>query len=187
MRRLLPALLFILSVVPTVRADSFTYVATEQFTKQTPTEEDISWAFTGPQAFTVQDILTPAPNTILDPTQKPGEWLYLLIAEERYAPGNAPPLDPSGITFGTWGSFGTVKKRCWPDCPMNDENKFSMTFDTSRPGYAQFAGSTFLGTFPVSGDPPPVSATPEPGSLLLMGSGIIGLISLRKLRRSEKP
>jgi|HubBroStandDraft_6_1064221.scaffolds.fasta_scaffold107765_4 hypothetical protein len=88
MRRLLPALLFIFVAAPSAYADSIvTYTVGEQFTKQTPIEEDISWSFTVPQTFTLFDVLAPASADRLDPSEKPGEWLYLLTTQ---AEGQGP-------------------------------------------------------------------------------------------------
>jgi hypothetical protein len=64
-----------------------TYTVGEQFTKQTPIEEDISWSFTVPQTFTLFDVLAPASADRLDPSEKPGEWLYLLTTQ---AEGQGP-------------------------------------------------------------------------------------------------
>src|ERR1700730_85526 len=102
MRRLLPILLLSMTVVsPAIRADSIiTYTATEQFTKQTSTEENILWSFTGPQTFTLFDTLTPASADRLDPFQKPGEWFFLASTIEQ----GASPVGIAGLTFGTYGS-----------------------------------------------------------------------------------
>jgi hypothetical protein len=90
MRRLLPALLFIFVVAPSAYADSIvTYTVGEQFTKQTPIEEDISWSFTGPQTFTLLDVLAPGSADRLDPSEKPGEWLYLLTTQEHPISGGS--------------------------------------------------------------------------------------------------
>jgi hypothetical protein len=79
------------------------------------------------------DTLVPAPAYRLDPLQKPGEWLYLLGESERFTPGNQLPVSIVGLTFGTWGTFGHIEKRCWPNCPMDDAFKYSLTFNTANP------------------------------------------------------
>jgi PEP-CTERM motif-containing protein len=178
MNRFLPVLLLTMTVVPAARADSITYVATEQLTKATPTQEDFSWMFTGPRTFDVSYTLTPAPASILDPSEKPGEWLQILSLGGS---GDLPSLGPGALAFATYGTFGHLEKRCWPNCVLNEINKYSTTF-TDFPGIGfEVTDRSFLGTFPIgSGDPPPVSATPEPSSLLLFGSGILGLGFARK-------
>jgi hypothetical protein len=68
MTRFLAAIVFTICVAaPSVRADSITYTATKQFTKETPTEENILWSFTGPPDFTLFDTPVPAPAYRLDP------------------------------------------------------------------------------------------------------------------------
>lgn len=68
-----------------------------------------------------------------------------------------------------------------------EEALVSLTF-TGTASYALFDYSTsgryildnFSGTFGSAGTPTP---TPEPGTLLLLGSGVLGLAAYRKLRR----
>jgi hypothetical protein len=181
MARFLAAILFTICVAaPSVRADSITYSVTEQFTKQTPTEEDVLWSFTGPQNFALLDTLVPAQPYRLSPGEKPGDWFYLGLTQQIFISGGQSPVSFPGLTFGTWGTFGHIEKRCWPNCPMQDtDGQVALTFDTSLPsGYDQYIGGSVIG------DPPP-TATPEPSDLLLFGTGVIGLGFVRKftLRR----
>ena len=179
MKVILAGFLFMCAWVPSVRADSITYTATEQMTLATPTEEDFSWAFTGPQSFDVFNVLTTAPDSVLAPFQKPGDWLWLQSSSDGFISGGIPPIAGREATFATYGTFGHIIQRCWPSCPTNETNKFSFTFTDSSAAGFQLTDSALIGTYPI--DPPP-TATSEPSSLLLFGSGLVGLISLKKLR-----
>jgi PEP-CTERM motif len=184
MRRFLPALFFTICIVPTARADSITYTATEQLTKATPTEEDFSWKFTGPQSFDVLNVLATAPDSVLAPFQKSGDWLQIQSSSDNFISGGIPAIAGREATFATYGTFGHLIERCWPSCPTNETNKFSFTFTNFPTIGFLLTDRTLIGTYPVgTGDPQPAAATPEPSVLVLFGSGLIGLIFLRKLRR----
>jgi hypothetical protein len=119
MTRFLAAIVFTICVAaPSVRADSITYTDTEQFTKQTPTEENILWSFTGPQDFTLFDTLVPAHTGLIRSKSRASGY-----TSWRFTPGNQSPVSIAGLTFGTWGTFGHIEKRCWPNCPRDDAFK----------------------------------------------------------------
>jgi len=178
MNRFLPAILFTISVAaPSVRADSIpaniTYTATEQMTVATPTQEVINWTFTGPQDFSLEGVLAPAPASILDPSEKPGDWMQLWSAGFT---GQTSPIRFPDLTFGTIGSFGFLHRRCDSPlaqaCDTDEINTFSMTFTPVVTPLVTFWNSDR--TLLSSTDSDPV-ATPEPSSLLLFGSGILAL------------
>ena len=58
--------------------------------------------------------------------------------------------------------------------------KLAFTLDVNYGALQDYLG-TILGTPTTDGSTPPPVSTPEPGTLLLLGSGLIGLIGYRKI------
>jgi hypothetical protein len=101
MRRLLPAMLFTNDRSFSVYSRGFLpnhhVSGTEQLTSAAPTQEDLLWEFTGQQVFDVPDTFLPDPDRILDPSEKPGDWLKLSTTGEKFISGRLPPVGRRAI------------------------------------------------------------------------------------------
>lgn len=55
----------------------------------------------------------------------------------------------------------------------------------SSSGYALTAGNDYFKLLSVAGNNPPRNETPEPGSMVLLGAGLVGMMALRRRRQTE--
>jgi hypothetical protein len=188
MKLIVPALLFtIFLVAPTLRADSFTttYVATDTLTSATATSESWAWTFTGPQA-TFGYVANFAPSSFLP------FWGFTGDSGLSFISGTLPEGEILNFFHDT-GSRGAPMNDCFLGQTFGiipcDPGRVNVWFapivtttafaqDGSSATFFTDLGLTPIGSFPV--EPPPTS-TPEPGSLVLLGSGVLGLVFGKRL------
>ena len=88
-----------------------------------------------------------------------------------------------GITAADPGVFDVQVNRYWSSTPKNSRRAWFFTFVEGGGQYHRFKTFPYFGWAVRSGDVSAPPAVPEPSTMLLLGSGLVGLIGWRRVRR----